>query len=367
MRFTYLVSTILSLGLTGCAVTSGLQTYTLPNDQSFQTDLGTSVQLQQITQQTISNLNSQPHPQLLQSNLGNLFDYQPSTYHLSKGDILSIQLWAYPEITPPINAVSSPQSIQSIGYRIDQSGYIQFPLVGRIKAEGYSLNQFNTNLSRKLSAYLKNPDAVTRVLSYEGQPYSVQGNVLKGGQYFLNDQPLSIYAAIGQAGGLGQEGDNTAVQLIRDGVVYDLNPVALEKLGLSLHRLFIKKNDTIYVNSRENQKVYVMGEAAKNVAIPMRAQGMTLSDVLGESLGLNPISASAQRIYVLRNDLQTQSTQLYHMDLTNFADFGLANQFAMQSNDIVYVDASGLARWQRVVTQMLPFSNALYNFDRLGN
>lgn len=356
MRFTYLVSTILSLGLTGCAVTSGLQTYTLPNDQSFQTDLGTSVQLQQITQQTISNLNSQPHPQLLQSNLGNLFDYQPSTYHLSKGDILSIQLWAYPEISPP-------QSIQS-GYRIDQSGYIQFPLVGRIKAEGYSLNQFNTNLSRKLSAYLKNPDAVTRVLSYEGQPYSVQGNVLKGGQYFLNDKPLSIYAAIGQAGGLGQEGDNTAVQLIRDGVVYDLNPVALEKLGLSLHRLFIKKNDTIYVNSRENQKVYVMGEVAKNVAIPMRAQGMTLSDVLGESLGLNPISASAQRIYVLRNDLQTQSTQLYHMDLTNFADFGLANQFAMQSNDIVYVDASRLTRWQRVVNQIVPLSNALYSFDR---
>jgi len=54
------------------------------------------------------------------------------------------------------------------------------------------------------------------------------------------------------------------------------------------------------------------------------------------------------------------------MDLSSIADFGLANQFKMRSNDIVYVDASGLARWQRVVNQVIPFSNALYNLDRLG-
>ncbi|WP_228158330.1 hypothetical protein, partial [Acinetobacter baumannii] len=26
----------------------------------------------------------------------------------------------------------------------------------------------------------------------------------------------------------------------------------------------------------------------------------------------------------------------------------------------------GLTRWQRVVNQIIPFSNALYNIDRLG-
>jgi polysaccharide export outer membrane protein len=57
---------------------------------------------------------------------------------------------------------------------------------------------------------------------------------------------------------------------------------------------------------------------------------------------------------------------MYRIDLSNFADFGLANQFKMRSNDIVYVDATGLTRWQRVVNQVIPFSNALYNVDRLG-
>ena len=110
-----------------------------------------------------------------------------------------------------------------------------------------------------------------------------------------------------------------------------------------------------------------MGESGKNQSLPMRDQGMSLSDVLGESLGLNPLSASRSKIYVVRSQPNATHTEVYHMDLTSIADFGLANQFKMRSNDIVYVDASGLARWQRVVNQIIPFSNALYNLDRLGN
>ena len=33
----------------------------------------------------------------------------------------------------------------------------------------------------------------------------------------------------------------------------------------------------------------------------------------------------------------------------SLGDFGLANQFRLRSNDIVYIDATGLTRWQRVM------------------
>jgi|GEM_PF-5002818 len=35
-------------------------------------------------------------------------------------------------------------------------------------------------------------------------------------------------------------------------------------------------------------------------------------------------------------------------------------------NDIVYIDATGLTRWQRIMNQIVPFSSALYTFDQLG-
>lgn len=346
------------LALTGCAVTSGLQTYDLPTEGIYQTELGTSVNVIRLTQESM--LAVQPAVQNIQQDYAHLFNSSLQNYRLSSGDILSIYLWAYPEI-------SGNNSDEKSGYQIDSQGYIQFPMLGRYKAAGKSLTQVNTELRSQLSRYLKTPDVIVRVLSYQGQRYSVQGNVLKGGQFYLSDQPVSVYTALGMAGGVNaQQGDNTSMTLVRQGRSYQLNSLELEKAGLSLHNLLIQPNDTLYVNNRENQKIYVMGESGKNQSLPMRDQGMSLSDVLGESLGLNPLSASRSKIYVVRSQPNAFHTEVYHMDLSSIGDFGLANQFKMRSNDIVYVDASGLARWQRVINQIIPFSNALYNLDRLG-
>nr|WP_275301138.1 polysaccharide biosynthesis/export family protein [Acinetobacter baumannii] len=354
----------LSLSAASCAVTSGLQTYDIPNEGVYKTDLGTTVNVVKISQETLPAI--QPAQIDYQRDYATLFKTQQPIYRLSPGDVLSIQLWAYPEITPPVNSISNEQSIQANGYPIDQSGYIQFPLVGRYKASGKTLAQVNRELHSQLARFLKNPDVIVRVLSYEGQRFSVQGSVLKGGQFYLSDQPVSVYTALGLAGGVTDKGDNTYIQLIRNGVTYNLNTIELEKAGYSLHKLLVQPNDTIYVSTRENQKVYVMGEAGKNQALPMRDQGMTLSDALGESQGLNPLSASASRIYVLRTNPNDRTTELYHLNLMSIGDFGLANQFKLRSNDIIYVDATGLTRWQRVVNQIIPFSSALYNIDRLG-
>jgi len=354
----------LSLSVASCAVTSGLQTYDIPDEGVYRTDLGTTVNVVKISQETLPAI--QPAQTDYRNNYQSLFKNQQPIYRLSSGDVLSIQLWAYPEITPPVNNINNEQSIQASGYPIDQTGYIQFPLVGRYKAAGKTLAQVNRELHNQLARFLKNPDVIVRVLSYEGQRFSVQGSVIKGGQFYLSDQPVSVYAALGLAGGVTDKGDNTYIQLIRNGQTYNLNTIDLEKAGYSLHKLLVQPNDTIYVSTRENQKIYVMGESGKNQALAMRDQGMTLSDALGESLGLNPLSASASRIYVLRTNPNDRTTELYHLNLMSLGDFGLANQFRLRSNDIVYVDATGLTRWQRVVNQIIPFSSALYNIDRLG-
>ena len=71
---------------------------------------------------------------------------------------------------------------------------------------------------------------IVRVLSYEGQRFSVQGSVTKGGQFYLSDQPVSIYTALGLAGGVSDKGDNTYIQLIRNGRTYNLNTIELERV-----------------------------------------------------------------------------------------------------------------------------------------
>ena len=109
-----------------------------------------------------------------------------------------------------------------------------------------------------------------------------------------------------------------------------------------------------------------MGESNKSQGLALRDQGMTLSDVLGESEGINPYTASAARIYVMRTNLNDRHSTIYQLNLSSLGNLALANQFAMQKNDIVYIDATGLTRWQRMINQIVPFSNALYSFDQLG-
>ncbi|MFH4296874.1 polysaccharide biosynthesis/export family protein [Acinetobacter baumannii] len=353
----------ISLSFTGCAVTSGLQTYDLPEQGTFKTDQGAEVSVVQLTQNNIPQISSESlRPQ---GNISALFHTPFYQYRLSPGDVLSIQLWAYPEITPPIQGASS--DIKAFGYPIDSTGNVQLPLVGQVHIAGKTLAETNKYLRNQFAKYLKTPDVVVRVLSYQAKRYFVNGQVMKSGQYTLDDQPISIYTALSMAGGVNQEsGDNTDIQLIRNGEVYNLNVVALEKQGYSLHKLLVQPNDTIYVNTKQNQKLYVMGESNKSSAIPLRDQGMTLSDVLGESEGVNPYTASAARIYVMRTDLNSRKSTIYKLNLSNIGNLALSNQFQMQKNDIVYIDATGLTRWQRIMNQIVPFSSALYTFDQLG-
>ncbi len=353
----------ISLSFTGCAVTSGLQTYDLPEQGTFKTEQGAEVSVVQLTQNNIPKISSESlHPQ---GNISALFNTPFYQYRLSAGDVLSIQLWAYPEITPPIQGAST--DIKAFGYPIDSAGNVQLPLIGQVHIAGKTLAETNKYLRNQFAKYLKTPDVVVRVLSYQAKRYFVNGQVMKSGQYTLDDQPISIYTALSMAGGVNQEsGDNTDIQLIRNGEVYNLNVVALEKQGYSLHKLLVQPNDTIYVNTKQNQKLYVMGESNKSSAIPLRDQGMTLSDVLGESEGVNPYTASAARIYVMRTDLNSRKSTIYKLNLSNIGNLALSNQFQMQKNDIVYIDATGLTRWQRIMNQIVPFSSALYTFDQLG-
>ncbi|MEN8383180.1 polysaccharide biosynthesis/export family protein [Acinetobacter radioresistens] len=353
----------LSLLFTGCAATSGLQTYDLPDEGNYKTEQGAEISVVQLTQKNLPGLAIANTS--IDKNISDLFNKKYSQYKLSPGDVLSIQLWAYPELAPPNQ---DGNNLKGIGYPIDINGNIYLPLVGQIRAAGRSLPEINRYLRTQYAQYLKNPDLIVRVLSYEGRRFFVNGQVGKSGQYNINDQPISLYTALGMAGGINsQNGDNNSIQLIRNGHTYDLNIIDLERQGYSLHNLLIQPNDTIFVGTKQDQKLYVMGEGNKNQPIILRDQGMSLSDVLGESEGINPYTASAARIYIMRTNLQDSTSTIYHLNLSSFGNLALANQFLMHKNDIVYIDATGLTRWQRVIGQIVPFASAIYSFQALGN
>ena len=51
--------------------------------------------------------------------------------------------------------------------------------------------------------------------------------------------------------------------------------------------------------------------------------------------------------------------------MQSITSFALANRFEMRANDIIYVDPTGLTRWNRVLSSLLPSTSAIRSLSGL--
>ena len=56
---------------------------------------------------------------------------------------------------------------------------------------------------------------------------------------------------------------------------------------------------------------------------------------------------------VIRN-VSDKHPEVFHLDAASPVALALAASFELHAKDVVYVDAAPLARWNRVITQVLP-------------
>ncbi|MGP4865168.1 polysaccharide biosynthesis/export family protein [Psychrobacter sp. T6-5] len=364
---TKLLSTACLLASTmlyGCATTTinaGLQAGELPPSGSFTASNGINFNVQPLTLATLPPKKTViPSSDLIRLiNTSGQLDYR-----ISKGDILGITLVGYPEIAPPLTSSSASNPYAS-GFPIDQQGFIQFPLIGRIKASGMSVPQFTANLQSRLQRYLKYPDPQVKIINYRGNKFFIDGEVKQPGEFPIADVPVSLYGAISMAGGATPTGDSNNVVLNRKGTSYNIGLQSLRQMGASANQIYLQDGDSVHVNSQERNKVYVLGEFGQVEPVPILEQGISLAQVLGESKGLNSNTANAAKIYVVRDNLHTRATDIYYVDMQTVTSFALANRFEMYPNDIVYVDPTGLTRWNRVISALLPSTTALRSFSGL--
>jgi polysaccharide export outer membrane protein len=352
LRLTKYIAISVSVSfLSACAFAPGMRVGNLPPSGQVISEKGLNIKVETITASNLPNANAENNS----SDALTLFTQQSyPVYLLAPGDVLGINLWANPEITPPVTVTS-----QLSGFTIDQQGYVSFPLIGRIKAAGESLDHFSTKLQSRLATYLKQPDAQVKVLAYSGRKFNVDGEVKAPGQYSMSDQPQTLYTALASAGGVLEKGDLNNILFTRDGKSYHIGLLDLQQNHLSPAKLFLKEGDSVHIYAKENKKIYLLGEAGVPNTLLIPEQGLSLANVIGEGRGLASLSADPALIYVLRDDAKNNLTNIYHIDLSSIANLALADRFKMQSNDIVYVDASGLARWSRVLNLLLPSAQGI--------
>ena len=131
-------------------------------------------------------------------------------------------------------------------YLVDQEGYIDFPVLGRIKLGGLTKKGAVELLEELISKDVKSPLVTIQNLNFK---VSVIGEVVKPGPFFLTNGRISILDALSLAGDLTIQGKRDNVLLIRD----DNGKKEFHYFDLTTSDVFkspyfyLQQNDIVYV------------------------------------------------------------------------------------------------------------------------
>lgn len=293
----------------------------------------------------------------------------PATpYTIGPGDHLAITVWDHPELVMPVTTmtgttIATLSTTTPTGYTVSADGRIQFPYAGDVPVGGLTEMQARDLLARKLSHYIKKPEITLRVLNYRSQRIYVDGEIKSPGIVSIDDLPLSLPEAINRAGGITALGDQSRIAITRAGKTHWVDLPGLIAAGVDPSRIILASGDLLRIFSRDDSKVFVVGEVINPASLPMRNGRLSLNEALGEVGGINPATANARQIYVIRN-ANDEHPLVYHLEAESPVMFALAEEFPLRPKDVVYVDATSMVRFNRVISLILPTAQLITHINR---
>jgi polysaccharide export outer membrane protein len=277
-------------------------------------------------------------------------------YALGPNDVLSIQ-------------VLEAEEINGREVRIDNSGFINLPMVGRLQAAGLTLRELEEAVSARLSKFIREPQVAISVSDFRSQPVSILGAVNNPGVHQLQG-PQTLLEVVSLAGGLRQDAAYRASITRRA----EQGPIPLAGAGLDESgRFFVAEADLASAMEGQNPAanilvrgndvisvpraplIYIMGEVKKPGGFVLDGrESITVLGALARAEGLAPSAAPAKAM-IVRGTGTANRTEI-PVDLKGILKAEDADVH-MKADDLLFVPASGSKR---------AFSKALETAVTLG-
>lgn len=135
-------------------------------------------------------------------------------------------------------------------YLVDNDGYINYPVIGKLHVSGLTKSECEQLISEKIRPYMaetENPIVTVRMSSYS---VSVLGEVNTPGSFLVSREKISIFEALAQAGDLTIYGVRDKVKLIREDATGKKQIVTLNLNDANIINspyYYLQQNDIVYV------------------------------------------------------------------------------------------------------------------------
>jgi polysaccharide export outer membrane protein len=188
------------------------------------------------------------------------YSYSP-VYH--SNDLLSITVSAMdaeavkPFNTSVISFTSEDGRASTVpmqqGYFVDAEGWIDFPVLGRIKVGGLKRSEAVLQIKQKLAPYVVDPSVVIKILNYK---VTVLGDVKLPGSFPITSERVTLPEALGMAGDMNMTGVRKNVLVIRDidGVKTEIRVDLTSKSAYNSPGYYLQQNDVVYVEPNKAKR-----------------------------------------------------------------------------------------------------------------
>jgi polysaccharide export outer membrane protein len=288
----------------------------------------------------------------------------PQTVVIGVGDIVGVTIFDtgaglfVPGDTGirPSNVITVPP--QAVG--ID--GNITVPSAGIISAKGKTVAQVQQSIVAALKNRALEPNVVVTILDQRASAYTILGDVRASGRFPVFQSGERLLDAIGRAGGLLGQGNESWVVLERQG------KRALVPFGALVdepaNNIYVRPLDTIYVY-REPQTFLALGAAGRQGQFAFDAWRVSLSEAIAKATGLSDVQANPAAVFVYRGETREVARELgidvaaydgplipviYQLDLHDPGGYFLASKFQMRNKDVIYVSNAASVEGTKLLT-----------------
>jgi polysaccharide export outer membrane protein len=154
------------------------------------------------------------------------------------------------------------------GYLIDSAGYVNFPVVGKVKLSGQTIEEATARMTTALEKYLKSPLLSIRLLNFR---ITVIGEVNKPSTFLVPSSHINVLEALGLAGDMTAYGRRENVLLVRES-----NHVrSTTRLNLNNKELL----NSPYFYLQQNDVIYVVPDRIKEVQASTNTRTVTIVSI----------------------------------------------------------------------------------------